>query len=388
MSYARPLLRSFAVCLVILVLQFLSRYKGDLFGKGLETVTILKIFGFASISLVVLALPVAVLLSSLFTMGNFGENYELAAMRSAGMSLSRILRPMLRMTILVSLVSFGLSSYVVPWANLKLYAILYDVQQLKPVFRLEPGHFNSGIDDYVIRITDKDVSRDLLYGISIYDHTFLQGEDTMPVVFYNRGTPLEIGQIMDSSGRNNRFVMADSGTMRLDPYGKFMNMMLYHGASYEAKVETDRRGKRQERFVRIFFDSLFYSFDMKGFDLERTEEKEFSSHQYMLNLSELGTAIDSIKEVKKDYARQLDAALSAKLMIDSNFIKVDTLTYAIPPENILQYFPKNKRGSILQDAMMNVSNASAVMRAGIELFGKEDKKIRERGIEFHFKLSL
>ncbi|MBK9450427.1 MAG: LptF/LptG family permease [Bacteroidetes bacterium] len=388
MSYARPLLRSFAVCLVILVLQFLSRYKGDLFGKGLEAFTIFKIFAFASISLVVLALPVAVLLSSLFTMGNFGENYELAAMRSAGMSLPRILRPMFFVTLLVSLMSFGLSSYIVPWANLKLYAILYDVQQLKPVFRLEPGHFNSGIDDYVIRITDKDVSKDLLHGISIYDHTFFPGEDTMPVIFYNRGTPMEIAQIMDSSGRNNRFVMADSGTMRLDPYGKYMNMMLYHGATYEAKVEINRRGRREEQFVRVFFDSLFYSFDMKGFDLERTEEKEFSSHQYMLNLTDLGTAMDSIRAVKAEFSKQYEAAMAENIMLDSSFIRVDTLTYAIPPEDILRYFPKNKRAAILNDAMTNVQGAISVIRAGIDVFGKEDKKIRERGIEFHFKFSL
>ena len=144
MSYLRPFLTSLVVCLVILVLQFLSRYKGDLFGKGLSGITVLEIFFYASISLIVLALPVAVLLSSLFTMGNFGENYELSAMRAAGMSVPRILRPMIFLTLIISGVSFGMSSYVVPWANLKLYRILYDVQQLKPVFRLEPGHFNSG----------------------------------------------------------------------------------------------------------------------------------------------------------------------------------------------------------------------------------------------------
>lgn len=387
MSYLRPLFRSFGVSLVILVILFLSRYKDDLFGKGLETITILKIVGYAAIPQIVLALPVAVLLSSLFAMGTFGENYELAAMRSAGMSLPRILRPMVFTTVIISLISFGLSSYIVPWANLKVYAILYDVQQLKPVFRLEPGHFNSAIDNYVIRITDKDVEQEMLFGIAIYDHTHAAA-DTMPVRLYNRGTPQEFAQIMDSSSRNNRFVTAECGTMRLDPYGRYMNMMLYNGASYETKIEPDRMGKRSERFVRVFFDSLFYKFDMVGFGLERTDEEAFKSHQYMLNLTQIGAAIDSIERGKAHLTKQLEASLATAIVIDSNFIKVDTLTYAIPPENILQYFPKNKRGFILQDAIARTHRASTITQAAIKILREEDTKIRERAIEFHFKISL
>lgn len=387
MSYLRPLLRSFGVCLVILVLQFLSRYKGDLFGKGLDTVTVLKIFAYASISLMVLAMPVAVLLSSLFTTGNFGENYELAAMRSAGMSLPRILRPMVLATVLVSMISFGLSSYVVPWANLKLYAILYDVQQLKPVFRLEPGHFNSGIDNYVIRITDKDVSREMLYGITIYDHS-RTGKDTVPVMFYNRGTPAEFGVIRDSSSINNRFVTAESGTLKLDPYGRYMHMMLYCGATYEGRRETGRRGAITERFVRVFFDSLYYNFDMRGYAAEHTEESAFSTHHYMLNLSQLQEAMDSIDQVKDGLVDQFSAALVGNLKIDSSFIEVDSLTYAIPPENILQYFPKNKRAYILQEAVARATQSRILAQQAVTLLEEQDMKVRERGIEFHFKISL
>ncbi|MFN8394343.1 MAG: LptF/LptG family permease [Bacteroidia bacterium] len=387
MSYLRPLLSSFGVSLVILVLQFLSRYKGDLFGKGLETLTVLKIFAFASISLMVLAMPVAVLLSSLFTTGSFGENYELAAMRSAGMSLPRVIRPMVFATLVVSMISFGLSSYVVPWANLKLYAILYDVQQLKPVFRLEPGHFNSGIDNYVIRITDKDVSKEMLYGITIYDHT-RYGRDTMPVMYYNRGTPGEFGVIRDSSSINNRFVTAQSGTLKLDPYGRYMHMMLYHGATYEGRREPNRYGTQTERFVRVFFDSLYYNFDMQGYGAEHTEESAFSTHHYMLNLSQLRGAMDSIETVKKGLVGQFSAALEENLKIDSSFIEVDSLTYAIPPENILQYFPKNKRAYILQDAVARTSQSRILAQQAVKLLEEQDMKVREREIEFHFKISL
>ncbi len=387
MSYFNPFLRSFAVCLVILVLQFLSRYKSDLFGKGLSTTTILEIFSYASISLMVLALPVAVLLSSLFTMGNFGENYELAAMRSAGMSVPRILRPMFYLTLVISFISFGMSSYVVPWANLKLYHILYDVQRLKPVFRLESGHFNVGVSDYAIRITDKNVRKEMLYGVSIYDHTHAVG-DTMGVQILHAGTPEQWVMINDSSSRNNRFVLADSGTMKIDPYGKYLNMMLYSGCTYECKIDYGRHAVKTERFVRVAFDSLFYSFDMKGFAADSSQEDDFRSHQYMLNFSQLGGAIDSIKGVKKELSRQLAVKLEYQLHIDSTFLLVDTTYDAIPPENLILQFPRDGRKKILNNAISRVTNALRNSYEAIPIFDREEKRIRERAIEFHGKMSL
>jgi lipopolysaccharide export system permease protein len=387
MSYLRPFLASLVVCLVILVLQFLSRYKSDLFGKGLSGGTVLEIFTYATVSLMVLALPVAVLLSSLFTMGNFGENYELAAMRSAGMSVPRILRPMFFATIVISLVSFGMSSYVVPWANLKLYRILYDVQQLKPVFRLEAGHFNAGVGNYVIRITDKDVSREMLYGVSIYDHTHAPG-DTMAVQIYNRGTADQFVMINDSSSRNNRFVYADSGTMRIDPYGRYLIMMLYHGTTYESKSEYNKLRRKAERFVCVAFDSLYYSFDMAGFAAKQSDEKDFSSHQYMLNLSELGGAIDSIRSYKQSLALQLESSLAFQVKIDSNFLVVDSMIDVIPPENILLQFTRSKRSSIVSSAISRMMSGSSIVQSAAPILEEEEKQIRERAIEFHGKMSL
>lgn len=385
MSYLRPFLSSLVVSLVILVLQFLSRYKGDLFGKGLSVGTVLQIFSYASISLMVMALPVAVLISSLFTMGNFGENYELAAMRSAGMSVPRILRPMFLLTVLISAFSFGLSSYIVPWANLKLYVILYDVQQLKPVFRLEPGHFNSGVNDYVIRITDKDVSREMLYGVRIYDHT---NADSMAVQIFNKGTSRQLVVINDSSSRNNRFVYADSGTMKIDPYGKYLNMMLYSGVTYEAKTSYTGFHVTAENFVRLSFDSLFYSFDMKGFAAEESKEEDFSSHQYMLNLSELGHAVDSIKGVKVALTAQLETSLSNHVKIDSSFMNIDTTLDGIPPDNVLLSFPQDRRKNILKNALQRMMTASNIADQSVPIIMEEDRRIRERAIEFHGKMSL
>ena len=134
-----------------------------------------KIFLYASSALVVLALPVSVLISSLMSMGAMGEYYELTSIKACGIALPRVLLPMFVATLMIAGVSFILSIYIVPEANLKLYSLLYDVKEMKRAFSLKPGHFNHDITGYVIRVSDRDTDREMLYGIKIYDHTGGQG---------------------------------------------------------------------------------------------------------------------------------------------------------------------------------------------------------------------
>ena len=151
-SFFRSFMAGFSVVLFILTKEFVARYKDDLFGKGLGALVILKVFLYACTHLVVTALPIAILLSSLMTMGNLGEQYELAAIKAAGISLYRTIRPLALIAVLFALFSFWFSVDVIPGANLKLFALLFDIQQTKPAFRLEPGKFYHEIDNYTISI--------------------------------------------------------------------------------------------------------------------------------------------------------------------------------------------------------------------------------------------
>ena len=361
-SYFRPFIRSLIVSLFLLVLQFLSRYKDDLFGKGLDADVILKIFGYASVSLIVLALPVSVLLASLFTMGTFGEQYELAAMRSSGLSIRRIITPMVTLTLIVAFISFGLSSYVIPLTNLKLYSLLYDVKQLKPSFSLEPGHFNSDIDNYVIRIEDKDVSKEMLYNVMIYDHTEGRG--------------------------NDRLVMADSAIMKVDPYGAYMNMWLFDGASFENNYTDKGRITEKESFVRTHYKALYYNFDLAGFSLERTAEEDFASHHYMLNLDDLDFSMDTVLAKKDTVVQEYRSYIEETARIDSSFLDIPDSTLSIPPDNIILTFPKYKRREVMRRAL---SSATGLQKAASVTANRyEDKELRYRNylIEYHAKFSL
>lgn len=353
---------SFAVVLFILVLQFLSRYMEDLFGKGLSWIVIFKVFFYASASLIVLALPLSILLSSLMTMGNLGENYELAAIKSSGISLVRTVAPMFYVTMLVTIASLLLSFYVIPRSNLKLYSLLYDVQQVKPAMVLRPGNFYKGIDGYVIRISDKDVEREMLYNIMVFDHT--------------------------NPARNGREVYADSGKMEISPDKIFMRMMLFHGVSHE-ELDEEPGKPETHRYVRYAFDTLLYRFDLAGFGLEKTEERRFAKHQLMLNLPELTYAIDSLSTRQEETLSKMTEYMEPYIRVDSTV----TYTEVNPDRSItsggaVASFPEDRRREVMNRAVNNaraIQNYSQFLDQKLE---NEASDLRDHRIELQLKFAL
>ena len=135
-SYLGPLVMTFFIALFILLMQFVWKYIDDLVGKGLEWYIIVKLMFYASSTFVPLALPLAILLSSLMMFGNLGEHYELVTMKAAGISLSRIMRPLIVVSIFISALAFYFSNVVLPFANLKFHSLLFDVREKKLAFNL------------------------------------------------------------------------------------------------------------------------------------------------------------------------------------------------------------------------------------------------------------
>ena len=179
-AFIGPLLITFLIVLFILVMQFLWKYVDDLMGKGLEWYVLLELMTYATASFVPLALPLAILLSSIMTMGGLGENSELVPMRSAGLGLFKIMSPLVIFIGLLSLGSFYFSNNLLPIANLKFQSLLWDVTRKKPALNLRPGIFYNGIDGFSIRVQDKDKETGTLYDVLIYDHrAAFQGNRTV-----------------------------------------------------------------------------------------------------------------------------------------------------------------------------------------------------------------
>ncbi|MBK6551724.1 MAG: LptF/LptG family permease [Flavobacteriales bacterium] len=177
-AFVGPLAITFVIVLFILVMQFLWKYVDDLMGKGLEWYVLLELMTYATASFVPLALPLAILLSSIMTMGGLGENSELVPMRSAGLGLLRIISPLALTALVLAVGSFYFSNNVLPVANLRFHSLLWDVTRKKPAMNLQPGIFYNGIDGFSIRAMKKEADGGVLHDVLIYDHRApLQGYD-------------------------------------------------------------------------------------------------------------------------------------------------------------------------------------------------------------------
>src|SRR5688572_9510357 len=147
-SFIGPFVVTFFIALFILLMQFLFKYIDDLVGKGLEWYVVTELMVYASSTLVPMALPLAVLLSSIMTFGNLGEHYELVALKSSGISLRRIMMPLIVCAFALSIAAFFFSNIVMPFANLKMGALMWDVKNQKPTLALKEGIFYNGIEGY------------------------------------------------------------------------------------------------------------------------------------------------------------------------------------------------------------------------------------------------
>ena len=266
-SYLGPLIITFFVALFVILMQFLWRYIDDLVGKGLEWYIVLELLFYASSTFVPLALPLAILLSSIMTFGNLGEHYELVAMKSAGVSLWKIMRPLILLSIFISGIAFYFSNNVLPIANLKFKSLLYDVRKQKLAFDMTEGIFYNGMEGFVMRVGEKEKNDRTIRNVMIYNHSEKKG--------------------------NVRLTVADSGRMESTADGRYLIFHLYNGYSYQEK--HDQKGYRQNRhFQKTQFAEQRRRFDLSGFNMTRTDENLFKNNYSMLNISQLNYTIDSL----------------------------------------------------------------------------------------------
>ena len=174
-SFIGPFILTFFFVIFILLMQFLWKYIDDLIGKGLDFDVISEFLLYTSASLVPMAMPLAVLLASLMTFGNLAENLELLAFKSSGISLVRIMAPVMIISAVISIGAFLFANYVMPVTNLKMRSLLYDIQQQRPELTIKPGVFDNTLEGYSIRIGSRDGKTNLLKDILIFDHTLKQG---------------------------------------------------------------------------------------------------------------------------------------------------------------------------------------------------------------------
>lgn len=362
-SFIGPFFLTFLIAIFILLMQFLFKYIDDLVGKGLEWYVVLELIMYASSTLVPMALPLAILLSSIMTFGNLGEHYELVALKSSGISLRRIMMPLINIVLIISIGAFFFSNFAMPFANLKMGALMWDVRNQKPSLAIKPGEFYNGIDGYSIRIGDKDKEGTYLRDIVIYNHSANNG--------------------------NMNVMMADSGKMLKSDNDRYLVIELYDGISYEESGVPGTINDRKQ-LTRVKFNQHEVKFDLSTFQLNRTDENLFKDHYTMLNLKQLRFYEDSL-ETRLGRDKQFFRQNYAMYTSMDKQMKLDSATVALKKDlnpNIILNFNKNEQNLIIGRAFSTIRNISSYTETAKVDQANLSEKIRRHLIEYHRKFTL
>jgi lipopolysaccharide export system permease protein len=283
-SFLGPFIMTFFIVVFVLLMQFLWRYVGDLVGKGLDLSVLGEMLFYASFGVLPYAFPLAMLLASIMTFGSLGENYELVAMKSAGISLFRIMRPLIVIAAIISLLAFYFSNSILPKTNLKFTSLMYSVKQQRPELVLQEGVFTNEIDGYSIKVGRKDKKTNVLYDLLIYDHT--------------------------QNKSNESVTVADSGYLKITEDKKYMVLNLYSGINYSEEQTKDRNQIRKRPFRRDKFEEQTIRVKVNNFDFNRRDEGIFKNMYRMLNIRQLTLMTDTLNqnyyEQVRNYLLQID----------------------------------------------------------------------------------
>lgn len=365
-SFASPFIATFFISLFVLLMQFLWKYIDYIVGKGLEWTVIAKLLIYVSASLVPMALPLSILLSSLMTFGNLGEQYELVAFKSAGISLKRVLRPLAFVAILLSITAFLFSNYWLPVANLKSKSLLYDLKHQKPTMDIQPGIFSSELNEYSIKVENKKVIDGIehLEGVLIYKHSKDHG--------------------------NRNVIISESGIMTSTPDKRYMEIKLFDGISYEEEVERNNK-ERKYPLRKTSFKENMIRIDLSELEFNRTDENLFKTGYQMLNLEQLTSAIDTLNKIKNNTKETFQEGVKLSYVYFQENQKKDHLIIKRGPDSLSNYFSLINLNQ-KQQVYISASNLCRNTKSRLETLTADQysrgKLIRKHEIQWHKKLTL
>ncbi|MGH2553404.1 MAG: LptF/LptG family permease, partial [Chitinophagaceae bacterium] len=291
-AFIGPFVATFFITLLVLVMQFFWLYIDDFVGKGLPTTVIMKFIWYQSAVLVPLALPLAVLLSSLMTFGSLGENFELVAIKSAGISLLRFMRPLFIISLFICGIAFMFSNNFIPVANLKSRTLLTDIVYAKPSFDIKEGVFYDKINGFAIKIGKKEANDSVI----------------RDVIVYEQGNPLQ-----------DNFIIAQSGIMRVTGNKRFLEFDLRDGWRYQERGDSYSPGNTE--YIRFSFKEYKKQFDLSSFQINWTPDSVNKNNEKMYSMRQLVKAIDSLENeiirIKKQANEEMKRQVPFARMIDS-----------------------------------------------------------------------
>ncbi len=366
-AFVWPFIATFFITLFVFMMQILWKYIDDLVGKGLDMLTLAKFLIYASATLVTLALPIAILLSSIMTFGKLGENFELVAIKSSGISLLRFMRPLFFVTLLLSGLAFLFANYIAPKANLKFAAIYHDIYSKSPAFDLKDGIFYNGFRGFSIKVDKKDKDRSTLHSVLIYEQN---------------------NNVQDNT------IISKSGKMSISTDKKFLQFRLDSGNRYE---ENGDFNYKNNEFIDLRFREYTKLFDLSQLNLQKTSDSLFMNNIKMKTMRQLDVDIDSLKKVPDSLFKKNRLELASYIKYskykDSTGTKNEmaVIKKVVPSKNTHTFdslIPDSLQTTVFDQTLSEVSNVRNILQVESADYKSQNDDFTSHEIEWHKKISV
>ncbi len=371
-AYIGPFVATFVLSMFLFLMQFLWKYIDDLVGKGINFGILAELIFYSLADLVPMALPLTVMVAGLMTFGNLSENFSLVAMKANGISLLRILRPILILMILLTGVNFYFMNYVIPKAHLEATALLWDLRQKKPAFNIDEGVFYQQIDGFVIRIGKKEKDNETVKDVLVYEYK------------------------KDDSKRLN-VMRAESGLMRTSADKRYLYFTLYNGVRYDEMTGMTNY-KKTSPFNMMKFKTQFLKIDLSSLDLKFTEREAYKGDYKIMNIHQLQKELDSFK-VKEDKTLADSRFFMSKYLhmpglYKQDYLKnkdsaaVDSIIKPLTKEEILSNYRPELAQNIMNSAINHARGMKGTLDGYVSNFKLNYEEMAPYKVEWHKKFSL
>ena len=304
------------------------------------------------------------------TFGNFGEHYELVAIKSSGISFLKTIRSLIVTSVIISVLAFFFSNNALPYVELKKKTVLYDIRHKKLSFNIREGEFYQDIDGYAIRVGKKEGKN--LYDILIYDHTNGAGAAKMTI--------------------------AEKGIMETINDGNIVVLVLENGWNYEEGASGSKSGdSRVYPMQRVYYESQIMHFDISGFEMTRTDETLFQTNHTMLNLNQLNQAIDSLQERldsrRNDFIASSQSSYTALhtpqiIAMDSVVAPSDSILPAVTIKRVLDDVSDVQKAKIIAAALRSARNIKQSTEFYVSDLSDHEKTLRKHEVIRQEKFTL
>jgi lipopolysaccharide export system permease protein len=351
----------FVSVFLFFLVEVVITYLDDLIGKGLTTSDLIKLFVYAWVAIIPQCIPLAVLLGSIMSFGNMAENYELAAMKSSGLSLFKIIKPVFVLIIFLAGLTFLFNNFILPTVHLKSQSLLYDIRQKKPAVSIKEGIFYNKIENYTLRVGKKSKNKDTLKEIYIYDHSAHMGN---------------IVQMYANTGKIT--TTADTSALVL---------ILRNGNRYEDLADNNLESPYKKPLSQLNFKQLQVNIELLDFKLKRTDENAFKGHEEMLNIWQIDSVADSTR--RRLNKRIVELARQSKDYFFGRTTANINSKQTIKQVNLnafLDSLKPNEYNIVIENALTMARSNMSYIDAASTSYSNDELEINRFLIEWHKKI--